>query len=112
MSRPELELLYILTAVVVAQNHMRECGKERVGRTENSTDIYTTTCKTARGKLLYNTGISAPCSARTLEGLDGGVGGKAQKGGDICILMGDSHWCTAETNTTLLSNYTPIKREI
>ena len=28
-----------------------------------------------------------------------------QEGGDICILIADSHWCTAETSTTLYSNY-------
>ena len=26
---------------------------------------------------------------------------EAQEGGDTCILMADSHCCTAETNTTL-----------
>ena len=26
---------------------------------------------------------------------------EAQQGGDICILMADSHYCIAETNTTL-----------
>ena len=31
-----------------------------------------------------------------------GVGGReAQEGGSICILIADSHWCTAESNTTL-----------
>ena len=30
-------------------------------------------------------------------------------GGDICILIADSHFCTAETNTTLQSHYPPIK---
>ena len=37
-----------------------------------------------------------------LEGCDGGRSGKeVQEGGDICILMADSHCCMAETNTTL-----------
>ena len=36
-------------------------------------------------------------------------GNKVQKGGDICICMADSFCCTVETNTTLQSNYTPIK---
>jgi len=29
------------------------------------------------------------------------VGKEAQEGGDICILMADSHCCIAETRTTL-----------
>ena len=32
-----------------------------------------------------------------------------QKRGDICIGVADSPYCIAETNTTLSSNYTPIK---
>ena len=42
-----------------------------------------------------------------LEGWDaGGWGGKeAQQGGDICTHIDDSLRCTAETNTTLQSNY-------
>ena len=37
-----------------------------------------------------------------LEGGDG-VGGRreVQEGGNICILMSDSHCCMAETNITL-----------
>ena len=34
-------------------------------------------------------------------GWGGGLGGEIQEGGDICILMADSHRCVAETNTTL-----------
>lgn len=37
-----------------------------------------------------------------------GSGGKgAQEGGDICTHVPDSHLCTAETNTTPWSSYTP-----
>ena len=36
-------------------------------------------------------------------------GKKIQKRGDMCICIEDSLCCTAETNTTLPSNYTPIK---
>ena len=37
-----------------------------------------------------------------LEGGDGVGGGReVQEGGDICILMSDSHCCMAETNITL-----------
>ena len=37
-------------------------------------------------------------------------GRKAQKGGDICVHIADSLYCTAETNTALYINYTPIKK--
>ena len=36
---------------------------------------------------------------------------EAQEGGDICILIADSHCCTAETNITLKSNYPLIKNK-
>ena len=36
---------------------------------------------------------------------------EAPKGGDICIPMADSHSCMAEANTTLQSNYPPIKNK-
>ena len=39
-----------------------------------------------------------------------GVGGReALEGRDICIHRADSYCCTAEINTTLYSNYPPIK---
>ena len=38
-----------------------------------------------------------------------GLRGQAQEGGNVCILMADSCCCMAETNTTLKSNYLPIK---
>jgi len=41
------------------------------------------------------------------EGWDGG--GKAQEGEDTYTHIADSLYRTAETNTTLQSNYTPIK---
>ena len=41
-----------------------------------------------------------------------GKGGRqSQEGEDICIHIAGSHCCTAETNTTLSSNYTPIKKK-
>ena len=40
-----------------------------------------------------------------------GDGREAQEGGDVCILKADSWCCTAETNTTLESNYPPIKKK-
>ena len=42
----------------------------------------------------------------------GGAGGReVQEGGDIGIHIADSLHCTAETNTTFWSNYTPIKKK-
>ena len=43
-----------------------------------------------------------------LERWDEGVRGEAQAGGDVCCIA-DSLRCTPETNTTLLSNYPPVK---
>ena len=44
------------------------------------------------------------------DDLRGQAGGKeAQERGDICILIVESRCCAAETNTTLESNYIPIK---
>ena len=40
-----------------------------------------------------------------LEGQDGGEGWETQEGVDICIHVADSHCFTAETSTTLESNY-------
>ena len=40
-----------------------------------------------------------------------GEGSEVQEGGDVCIHIADSLHCTAETNTTLYSNYTPIKKK-
>ena len=43
-----------------------------------------------------------PVLSDNLEGWDGVEGGReVQEGGDICILIADSHCCRAETNTTL-----------
>ena len=41
--------------------------------------------------------------------MEDGVGGEAQDGGDACMHIADSCCCTAETNTTLTSNYTSKK---
>ena len=41
----------------------------------------------------------------------GGMGREAHKGGSICILTGDTQCRTAATNTTLQSNYLPIKKK-
>ena len=39
-------------------------------------------------------------------------GREAQERGNICVHAANSCCCTAETNTTLRSNYTPIKKQI
>ena len=40
------------------------------------------------------------------------IGGReAHKGGDICKLIADSYWCTAESNAALYMNYPPIKKK-
>ena len=44
-----------------------------------------------------------------LEGWDRGRE-EVQKGADIYVIMTDSRYYTAETNTTLESNYAPIKK--
>ena len=45
---------------------------------------------------------SQPSALRQSRGVGWVRGGReAQEGGDMCILMADSHSCTAETNTTL-----------
>ena len=41
-----------------------------------------------------------------------GEGREAQQGGGICIHIADSLCCTVEMNTTLQSNYTPIKNKL
>ena len=64
----------------------------------------------ASGYLLYDAGSSNECPKITW-----GVGWgrkEVQEGGDICIPIADSCWCMAETNTTLLSNYPPIKNKL
>ena len=40
-----------------------------------------------------------------------GEGREVQERGDICIIMTDLCCCMAETNTTLESNFPPIKKE-
>ena len=35
---------------------------------------------------------------------------EVHEGGDVCTYIADSLGCTAESNTTLWSNYTPIKK--
>ena len=47
-----------------------------------------------------------------LEGWDWGrAGTEGHEGRDMCIHVADSLLCTAETSTTLQSNYIPIKNK-
>ena len=46
----------------------------------------------------------------TWKGGAGWGGGEVQVGGGICVWISDSLCFTAETNTTLQNNYTPIKK--
>lgn len=38
-------------------------------------------------------------------------GKEIQKRGEMCVHIGDSFHCTVESNTTLLDNYTSIKKK-
>ena len=57
-------------------------GKEKVGRTESSIDIYTLPCvkQMASGKLLYSIGSSAQCSVTTYRDKMGVGDGNEAKG--------------------------------
>ena len=90
---------------------------------ERSIDIHTLSYvkQTATGKLLYSTGSSVMMDAGCwmldalwwpwVMGWGGWRGREAQKGGTICTHIADSLCFTAETNTTLYSNYTLIKNK-
>ena len=55
----------------------------------------------ANGKLLWNTGSSAPGSVMTEKGGDGEWGGRqTQEGRGVCTHKVDSFHCIAEINTT------------
>ena len=41
-----------------------------------------------------------------------GGGREAQEGGDTCILIADSQWCTAETNTTYKAIIFQLERNL
>ena len=54
------------------------------------------------GSCSLTQGVPSLVLSDDLEGWDGVWGGrKSQEGGDICILMTDSHSYTTETNTIL-----------
>ena len=67
--------------------------------------------KTAGGKLLFNTGNPDWCSVMTWRS-GGGEGRVAQKGRDVCVLRGDLHCCTEETNTTCKAIFPQIKHRL
>lgn len=80
---------------------------------ETGTDIYTLPCVKviASGRLPYSPGSWDECSAEIGMGGIGRWGGRENReGGGICIHTADSLHYTAETNVTLQSNYTLIKR--
>ena len=58
---------------------------------------------------MSSAGSSAWCSVVTSRDGMGISGREGYEGGDICIHIADSLRCTAETNTALENNYTPIK---
>ena len=69
-----------------------EWGKERVGQTESSVDIYTLPCvkQTASEKFVtVQEALSGVCV--DLVGWQGGRGWRAQEGGDKCIIIVDFH---------------------
>ena len=60
---------------------------------------------------MYSTGRSAQCSVMTSSvGIGVGVGGSFKREGIYVYIIADSLHCTAETNSTLYSNYTLIKK--
>ena len=84
-------------------------GEGEAGTTESNINIptFTTMCKIATGKLLYNTGSLAWCSVMT-QGVRW-QGGRLKKEEIYVYLTADSSCSTTETNATLQSNCTLIK---
>ena len=68
--------------------------------------VHTTVCKTARGRLLPSTRSQLGAVLTSRAG-GGRVGGSTGRG--LYLFIADSLCHIAETNTTLESNYTPIK---
>ena len=66
--------------------------------------------RTSEG-LLCNTGGSAWCPVVTWKGGMGQGGREVREREGVCTHMDDSFYCTAETNTPLQSNHTPIKKK-
>ena len=76
-------------------------GRRAWDKLRGYTDVYTLPAVKyiGGGKMLYSRGSSAWCSV--IRGVDGECGGKAPEGGDICIYIADSCYCTGKINTTL-----------
>ena len=55
--------------------------------------------------------VERPLSRSLATKVGWGKGREAQKVGDVCIIMVNLHCCMAETNTTLLSNFTQLKKK-
>ena len=87
MSRLELELLYILTVVVVAQNYMCEWRKERVGQTERTALTYTLPhVKQLVGNCCITQG-SQPCALQGHRGAGWGSGEEGSEGRGIYVYL-------------------------
>lgn len=73
---------------------------------ESATAVYTATGKqVASGRLLHNTGSSAPCSVMTWR-VEWGRGWQgSSRGCDICSPVAGSLRCTVKINTTLKQLY-------
>ena len=76
---------------------------ERETSRENSIDMYTLLCvkQIMSRSLLCRTGNTALCSVATWRGGTLGARREVLEGGDLCILVADSHYCTVETGTAL-----------
>ena len=84
-------------------------GQNELGEQRGYICLYILLCvkQVTSGRLLYNTG-SAQCSVM-IKMDKMWMDGRLKGGIYIYIHTADSLHCTAETNKTLLSNYTPIK---
>ena len=77
--------------------------------------MYTLPC--AKNRQLMGSCCTAQGAQLSVRGnLEGGMrwgggGREVQEEGDKYILIADSHCCIAKTNTTFLSNYTPIRKQ-
>ena len=80
---------------------------------ESRAHTYALQCvkRTEDEKPLYITGCSAPPSVMTQKSGIRVRGMEVQERGDICVHRADSRF-PAETNTTVWSNYTPIKHQL
>ena len=96
------------------ENNLIDTKRERADQMnwEIGIDIYTLLCikQVVNEDLIYSTGNSTQCSVTTK------LIRKSKEEGIyvcvcvcVCVCVTDSLCCTAESNTTLQSNYTPMK---